>query len=175
MQALITLFANITFFRCPKPIPPSSSLHRCILHHIFLTPCQSTFNHPHDYLNLKRRHNNTFSHHPAPAQCTPSLPCNLFVITCKAYYSVQFCIKYQPSANSINQIKLTHYQERVSSILISFSCFFFPRFPARARSCTSKRCSLSVNQTLDGHNSKWVKLSIIGEGEGGVRHRFSKG
>ena len=61
-----------TFFSCPKPIPPFSSLHRCILHHIFLTSCQSTFNHPHDYLNLKRRHNNTFSHHPAPAQCTPS-------------------------------------------------------------------------------------------------------
>ena len=39
---------------------------------------QSTFNHPHDYLNLKRRHNNTFSHHLiAPAQCTPSHPCNL--------------------------------------------------------------------------------------------------
>ena len=64
-------------FSCPKPIPPSSSLRRCILHHIFLTSCQSTFNHPHDYLNFKRRHNNTFSHHPAPAQCTPSHPCNL--------------------------------------------------------------------------------------------------
>ena len=72
-QAVITLFATITLFSCPKPIPPSSSLHHCILHHTFLTSCQlqSTFNHPHHYLNLKRRHNNTFSHHPAPAQCTP--------------------------------------------------------------------------------------------------------
>ena len=68
---------SITFFSCPKPIPPFSSLHRCILHHIFLTSCQSTFNHPHHYLNLKRRHNNTFSHHPAPAQCTPPHLCNL--------------------------------------------------------------------------------------------------
>ena len=75
-QALITLSATITFSSCPKPIPPSSSLHHCILHHTFLTSCQSTFNHPHDYLNLKRRHNNTLSHHPAPAQCTPSHPCN---------------------------------------------------------------------------------------------------
>ena len=74
---LITLFATTTFFSCPKPIPPFSSLHRCILHHIFLTSSQNTFNHPHDYLNLKRRHNNTFCHHLAPAQCMPSHPCNL--------------------------------------------------------------------------------------------------
>ena len=68
-----------SFFSRPKPIPPFSTLHRCILNHIFLTFCQSTFNQPHDYLNLKRRHNNTFSRHPAPAQCTPSHAhlCNL--------------------------------------------------------------------------------------------------
>ena len=91
VQALITLFANITFFSCPKPIPPSSSLHRCILRHIFLTPCQSTFNHPHDYLNLQKRHNNTFSHHPAPAQCTPSLPCNL--LSSHVKYTILYSFK----------------------------------------------------------------------------------
>ena len=66
------------FFQLPKanifhPFPVFTVVF-CIT---YLTSCQSTFNHPHDYLNKKRRHNNTFSHHPAPAQCTPSHLCNL--------------------------------------------------------------------------------------------------
>ena len=77
-QALITLFATITFqlSKANSTLFQSSPLY--FASHI-LTSCQSTFNHPHDYLNLKRRNNNTFSHHPALAQCTPSHPFPVFL------------------------------------------------------------------------------------------------
>ena len=58
--------ANSTLFQS-SPLYFASHIFNILPKHI----------HPHDYLNLKRRHNNTFSHHPAPAQCTPSYLCNL--------------------------------------------------------------------------------------------------